>query len=1165
MMQPFRLHGEDAADLAPGTWLLEASAGTGKTYTIVGIVLRLIVEQGIPIERFVLMTFTRAATAELRERLRLGLHGALAAIVDDSDVDDAFLAALASRHRGDETARRRLLVALAGLDAALVATIHGVCHRLLGDHALRIGAPLAADLDGDLVAWRAMVIHDLLRDWARRLSPSGASLAGQALQAEWLQHRCEQLERHPDVVLAGVEALRPEDIEARLDRARNGIAAWSEAIIAFYAERANILGAASVYQTRALRQRLQQVAAQLQHGVHAEQLKDLLRPVLVPNHDKERFNRQHLRALQQTEWFQGLSPLVTIEVGVQRWFLEAYAAALRERPCQSEHLQFQDLLTALDTALDSDRQQALQQAVADRYDVTLVDEFQDTDPVQWRILSKLFQGSGQRLFLIGDPKQAIYAFRGADVHAYLQVAGSDGLRAFTLERNFRSDADLIAAVNHLFDRGETGFVEEQIRFQPVLASQPQRLRLADGMDSRPLQAWWLEAANASAQTRCDLAASCAGEIVRLLAAAERLVDASWQPLQACDIAVLVRSHTEGRLIAEALAALPQPIACVRSMRSSVFASHTAFELASVLSAVLAPHRERSVRAAALTRLVGLTPADLLEEVDASGNQLVAALRELRSSWLAEGFTSAWQGLLDHGLGTVSPRVLLAGDQDGERSLTDLIHLGELLIQAECERELGPDALLAWLQAHIADPSRASDEQLQRLDRDDVAVRILTVHASKGLQFPVVFAPFLWCSPKPDPDQLYHQVHRPHWWLGSSRPKSVQTAQQRGALAETMRLTYVATTRAEHRLYLAFAPQAARGGGGGCTRSGLSWLTAGIGRCAPEQLAMQVRADIADGTMPGLWQQALAHPHIGLGPAPVAASVPMLQQSDTGAAVARTVADWQPLRRMRWFSSYSGLIRGRPVDEPDYDHAPQPEPSEDPLPRGARFGTALHAVFEFVDFHAEMPAILLECERHLTAQGFPAELAPALARLVQRVLHGRLPGLNLSLAVAAERRLAELEVLLPVAQPRELSEIFREHGGEWADYADDLLDLVLPSGYFTGIIDLVFSCGGRFFVLDWKSNDLAPRGGYHHAAMRAEMHHHHYVLQAHLYQVALHRYLRLRLRDYDYDRHLGPAWYAFVRGIDHSDHDSDAGWYQLRPSRMMIEALDGCFAEVPEHA
>ena len=1167
--------------LGSGRWLLEASAGTGKTYTIVGIVLRLLAAGTIRIDRAVLMTFTRAATAELRERLRQGLNLAIQVLEGQVAAgDDPLLQCLLQQHGDRHKVARRLRRALVDCDGALIATIHGFCHRLLHDHALRVGVPLAAELDGDLSAWRQRCIHDLLRDWNHRLTRAGACLVAPALDPTILQEQAQLIERQPDFAFVG-SAIDAATVETRLAAVRQAWPDWRRQIVSFFEARCAVLG--PDYSQRELTPVLDRIGELWDEPDHTL-LEDLLRPLLDP-----RLSTGQRRQLAAEDWHRQLLQLMRCRYGVEQRLLEDFRDALRQRPQQQEHLHFSDLLQALDNCLAGPAGVELQRAVHERYQIALVDEFQDTDQLQWRIFKKLFSATHQRLILIGDPKQAIYGFRGADVQAYLQAAAEIPDRhRFTLATNFRSDAGLVQATNALFDRGPTTFVDEGIPFRPVDARHGQRFD--DPGHPAALQIWWHPFAGRVQTVRRDIADHCAAEIARLLQDARRQDGAHWRQLRPPDIAVLVTSHRQGDLIAEALRRLPRPLASVRNLRTSIFTTSLASDVAQVLGAVLAPHQERRIRSAAVSRIGGLVLADLTDPTRTGDRErIMLRLRELRLRWREEGFAVAWQAILDQGIGLQPARVLAAADSDGERTLTDLLHLGDLLTQTVAEQGLGPDAVVHWLESRIAAPAFDDEEQHLRLERDDDAVRIMTIHGSKGLEFPVAFAPFLWSSPRPDDSPLINEGGHWKWYVApiatdGARHRHLRAAQRRNALAESLRLAYVACTRARHRCYLSFTPQPTRGRHHGCSASPLTWLAwaaeqAGDPGQLPELLGDQIRQEA--------WQQAVqaglrcdGHDQVQLTidpPPPLGKDVARSVDDRSTATPTpddHSVAVWHSPRRRRFFSSYSGLIRNRPVEEPDYDQLrlAGSTGADDPatgmaapsamLPRGPRFGSALHQVLELIDFAADEAAILQQCRLSLVSHGLASDNAPALTSLITDVLLAPLPDRpETNLRRCAEHRLAELEVLLPAVGSGAIATVFATYGGRWADYADDLTDLRIPPGFFVGIIDLIFVDQGRFHILDWKSNDLAGKGGYGHAALAREMRHHHYVLQYHLYLVALQRYLRLRLPDYDAEQHLGSAYYLFVRGVGSDGDDPSAGWYIDRPDQAMIDKLDACFGGV----
>lgn len=610
-------------------------------------------------------------------------------------------------------------------------------------------------------------------------------------------------------------------------------------------------------------------------------------------------------------------------------------------------------------------------------------------------------------------------------------------------------------------------------------------------------------------------------------------------------------------MAEALAAQSPRINATRMMRSSVFSSSIARDLCWLLRAILDPSSQRKMRTAGACRLVALTIEDLQQEpMSAICMHYVARLRQLRDLWLEKGFVSLWTSLLSEGVAGVPLRQQLVRFDDGERHLTDVLHLGDVLISAVNQEQIGPEALMRLLETSIADPRQAQEELLQRLDRDDHAVQIMTVHVSKGLEFPICFVPFAWDGKRIQTDTVFHQQHRACYAFGAvSADQESQYYHEQ--VAERMRLLYVALTRAKHCCYIGCAWQS------GVQHSALHWLAYGTQHEANDA-TMSGQKDFFKATpIEDYWPSVLIHDGAALVDLVDAGdvSIPVHNEHAEAAAMENAadgvVQTWQPVTRQRWFSSYSGLIRNRPVDEPDYDQVHQDVESNerDNLPRGAQFGTAVHAVFEFIDFQASIDEIEAEARKRLIEQGLDAIHAPDTARMVQRVLMAqRLQGQ--SLADIAQRRFAELEVLLPVTDSRDVAEIFAAHGGVWSSYAADIAGISIPPGFFTGIIDLVFEYQGRYHVLDWKTNDLSAKGGYGNAAMEQEMRHHHYILQYHLYMLALHRFLRLRLTDYQYESHMGEAHYVFVRGMQ--SQDENAAWFSARPSVEMIEALDACF-------
>ncbi|HEX7384225.1 MAG TPA: 3'-5' exonuclease, partial [Burkholderiaceae bacterium] len=666
----------------------------------------------------------------------------------------------------------------------------------------------------------------------------------------------------------------------------------------------------------------------------------------------------------------------------------------------------------------------------------------------------------------------------------------------------------------------------------------------------------------------------AGEIARLLGAARRgEVAHDGRPLAAGDIAVLVRSHAHGAAMRAALAGVG--VGSVELSQASIYDSPDAEEVERVLLAVLEPTREPLLRAALATEAMGFD-ATAIEALAADESALLALVErfaDYRGAWLARGIGPMLRRWMA-GEG-VAPRLLARAD--GERRLTNLLHLAECLQEA-AERHAAPEALLRWLQAERR--ARRGDDAVQlRLESDRHLVQIVTVHRAKGLEYPIVFCPFL-CDGHPGgaangiEGREYHDDDgRP---VIDFRPEADGDAiKERIRLeraAEQLRLVYVALTRAVQRCYLVVGGYAVGKSVAESGRSLLNWLVAGDGidparwgkvdAPSPERIdaAWRAFAERSGGA-------------VGLAPLPDDGAEPLPPQrpgADTIAALPapRVPPGW-------WIGSYSSLAQGVRHEAAALDHDlrlapvpadPRPAVERDDIlrfPRGARAGECLHAVFEHADFaeRASWPgAIATALRAHPQGAATDAALRPRmLERMLDDVLHTPLPGGVLLHSVPRARRLVELEFHLPASRlgAGALAAVLREHGYPVPPLAFGTLE-----GYLRGFIDLVFEHGGRFHVVDWKSNHLGDTAADYAAAPLAQaMAEHGYHLQALLYAVALHRHLQHRLPGYRYDEHFGSVLYLFVRGVRPGWRQPDGapcGVHALRPSQQAIERLSSLF-------
>jgi len=668
--------------------------------------------------------------------------------------------------------------------------------------------------------------------------------------------------------------------------------------------------------------------------------------------------------------------------------------------------------------------------------------------------------------------------------------------------------------------------------------------------------------------------ACAGEIARLLSSARdgqiRLGD---RPLAAGDIAVLVRSHAQGAAMRDALAAVS--VGSVELSQASVFDSADAADLERLLAAVLEPQREPLLRAALATEAMGRDAAALqsLAEDEAGLLDIIGRFAAYRHTWLTRGvgrMLREW----NRGEG-VSRRLLRR--PDGERRLTNLMHLGELLHEAAAEHA-GPEALLRWLRTQRGSARRDDAAQL-RLESDRNLVQVVTIHKSKGLEYPLVFCPMLWDGQlhgERRGEGLEYRIDgeavvdmRP---LDKEALKSHKAQQALDAAAETMRLIYVALTRAVHRCTLVVGPYLSRHGNSvshaQSSRARLNWLVAGAGLSPQDWLQNKRTPDQIDAAWAALAQRHA--PQVALVPLPVGRAAPLAPDNVPAEQLAALSLP-RPLPPAWWIGSYSSLAHGAGHDDAAVDHDLRVPPAQNDFtaattiieaddilrfPRGAVAGECLHAVFERVDFSdpAGWPAAVDAALRRF-APALPTDASRALwprmlLRMLHDVLHAPLPG-GLRLAqVPASRRLVELEFHLPSHQldAAELVRTLRQHG-----QAVPALQFGTLRGYLRGFIDLVFEHDGRYHLLDWKSNHLgnAPQD-YAADALQRTMAQQGYQLQALLYALALHRYLAQRLPDYRYETHFGGVLYLFARGV-RPDWPA-AGVHAQRPTLPLLQAL-----------
>jgi exodeoxyribonuclease V beta subunit len=1108
VMEPFDLVGDlpEQGEVV----VLEASAGTGKTFALAGLVTRYVAEGRATLDEMLLITFGRAASQELRERVRAQLVEAARALADPSRVGDNELVAHLLKGSAEEVdaRRRRLRDAIAGFDAATIATTHQFCQLVL-----------------------------------RSLGVAGDSDAGVTL----------------------VESL--DELV-------------SEIVDDLYLQRF-----AGQKETPALtRDEALALAREVVGNPHTE---------LTPA-DPE--------------------PGTTARIRVD--FAHAVLAELERRKRRLGILGYDDLLSRLATALaPADAPARLR--MRRRWKIVMVDEFQDTDPVQWQVIERAFAGHAT-VVLIGDPKQAIYAFRGGDIVTYLQAAATATTRR-TLGTNWRSDRPLVASLQTVLRGAALGHEDivvrdvearhEDHRLAGAPRNAPFRLRVVTrekfgvagtrhiGMD----------------ELRDHVGRDLASDIKALLAS-----DATYdgRPVEAGDIAVIVEAHRDARVCRDALAAAGIP--AVYTGDTDVFASRAAQDWLCLLEAFEQPHRSGLVRAAATTMFFGRTAEELATDGDALTDAVADTLRGWADHARERGVAAVFEAAQVAGMGR---RVLAV--RGGERHMTDLAHVAQVLHETAHRERLGLPALLDWLRGQCGERSGAS-ERNRRLDSDAAAVQIMTVWVSKGLQYPLVYLPFAFTRYVPTRDHvLYHRDGRRCLDIGgkgSPGLREIEALGRREMAGDDIRLTYVALTRAQSQVVAWWAPSWDEPNGG------LSRLLRGrrAGEAAvPDRLTTKV-SDVDAITLFRSWEAA-GGPVVEES-AVVAAPEAAPGEPPSGLGVRRFTRRIDTAWRR---TSYSGLIRAA-AEAPGVASEPEVEVLDDEvvistgsmqrstgsttgistssmqrstssttdvvspmteLPAGAAFGSLVHGVLEHAD--PDTGDLLAELTRHVTEQvsWWPVdvgveELAAALVPLHHTSL-GPLAG-DLTLAqIGLSDRLRELDFEIPLAggdsrsgpdlrtvdvRLADVGRLLREHleeGDPLLPYADRLEAPGLGDqslrGYLSGSIDVVLRVPGpRYLVVDYKTNRLGDPEGVMTAAdygreeLTAAMLHSDYPLQALLYVVVTHRYLRWRQPGYDPATHLGGVLYLYLRGMCGPDTPTSgghpAGVFGWQPPAALVVAL-----------
>lgn len=1140
-----------------GRHLIEASAGTGKTFNITRIYLRCLLEQRLTVQQILVMTFTKAATEEIRGRIAGTLRDALAYWQARSHNEvfeaDPVLDVLYDR-LPVEDALALLQAALLELDDAAVFTIHSFCNNVLSDMAFTSAAPLELALATDTRAMYLQGCEDFIRkvsrdDEAFALLAAHGWHTPERLLSNFLPlmefasppHRASEqtITAQFDAALDTVSARYQPQAKALYSALVNNESLFLTAVIGKDEERARewqvILDWLHNGPLTSVPEELGKFINGNRYRAKREgiaEAKEIVEPVKVLRSDLNKAVDELAKARQA---LLDKAPVYAVVCEA----VEFVRDAVVKQKQRLNTVDFNDLIRLLAAQIDSPEAPLCQQLRL-RYPVALVDEFQDTDADQYHILANVYppQGSSQKLqttlLMIGDPKQAIYGFRGGDIFTYLQAAEQVEYR-WVMDTNWRSVKPMVDAYNRLFwgaamNADGRDLFNFGIRYEPVKASsgaKAAKIPLVDPASDRSALTFIADEPDeedgaSKGATRQRLAEQLTREVVRLLAQAQL----GERPVQPADIAILVQTGTEATIVQGALQAAGLPSVYL-SNRNSLFASAEAADTLMVLNAIWHAHDLRLVNGIIASPLLGLNRHQiqtlLTDEYASDWDALLLQIAQWREIWARRGVMALLLAMLQNSY--------LPNRKEAERSLTNYQHLAEVLEDtARTYRQ--PGHLLNWLHRQVRQPEQAQ-EHIQRLESDARLIQIVTQHGSKGLEYPIVFVPF--ASEYRDPVKFgnsqsevlrYYDPQSAAQQMALGATPDVLERVRREGEAESMRLLYVAITRASHRCYLGV----------------------GEGKLSDQSALGQIvrRADFDDwrAAIEALLQEGAGHSALISHVAKVA--LPAAREDDVALACdefERTLEDnWR-------LYSFSALTRqavhttfrhreaeALPAESGNLPVAAKSDALRFQLKAGAQSGNLLHDMLEVTDFSAPDWAETgtAVARRYGIAEADHEALFVWLDEVLTTplALPGVAPVTLADLPMTDTLREAEFYFPLHNANRRAIGRILQQHRcSHGSEALPAVLEGVRLEGMMHGFIDLIFCVEGRYFVADYKSTMLgdSPQD-YQPDKLNQNNQQHYYDLQYLIYSVALHRFLAQRIEDYDPALHFGGVAYFYLRGM-----------------------------------
>lgn len=1198
-MQPFHL---TSCELE-GVNLVEASAGTGKTYALAGLFLRLIVEKKLSVQQILAITFTKAATAELKRRIRRLLCLALdsfrcgeKAAAEDISVIKSLLEKYPTQKERDEICRQ-LAMAIAGFDEVAIYTIHGFCQRILTENAFECGMLF----DVEFIASQRRLENEFVGDfWRSSFYNANPALLKYALSQGvnkdyFLKLLSTAVLKSELKILPNVKSPTEIELKESLDALKK---LFDRFRIMWRAERDGIArliegkALSGVYfgkKSEKIVLEIDEIVSNTETPVELENsVRKLSQSYLKEKTNKNSKTPEHpLFVLAQDLCEQAAKVEETqrlMLICLKKKFLESLREDFLAYKIRKNVFFYDDLLLRADNALQGDQGENLAAILRKKYKALLIDEFQDTDLLQFAVVSSVFlpvrEKNSNIIFYVGDPKQSIYSFRGADIFAYLRASERVD-RKYTMITNWRSEAGLVKAINALFQTQPQPFVYRQIDFVPVEAASEAKipvLQIADD-NQASLQWWFLPGSEDNNQpvgiikARRKITSAVVAEIVKLL----KLGQSSKafignEPVRANDIAVLVRKNSEAISFQKLLTEAGVPVVLLSTQ--SVFSAPEAEEFKRFLCGLIHYEDKGYLLAALTTPFFNLTAQDLANYGDESPEMEVwyNKFRHYHELWMAGGFLAMFYSFLEKE--QIRSSIVLR--RFAERRLTNYLHLAQELHKAEREGKFNMLQSLQWLEGRRSSEEDVAENEQLRLATDQEGVRLITIHKSKGLEFPIVFCPFAWegdiTNEKHKPAYFHDEDH--NWQmtldLGSNELSDNYEKLVKEELAESCRMLYVALTRAKNRCYFVWGKinKTERSAPTYLFHQETSALPKDIRSLSNEDMLAQL-SSVVEQARDNINLQRMKMPASPESFSRKNESINIVERKFTG----KIDSSWK-IASFTYFTnvklSYAEETIWESEDEvlskkisPDNSAAAA---SMLNFPPGIVSGNMLHKLIEEIDFcNASDSALKSAISENLLKYGISEIWQPVIIELVKNIGAVRLGSPvfgQFSLNCAnKDKYIKEMGFYFPLAgiNSQAIIEVlkkseFGKNTGWCISELQKLLNFPFTRGYLKGFIDLICEFNGYFYVIDWKSNYLGESYDlYSPASLQVMMSKSVYVLQYLIYTVALNRYLKKRIKNYCYEKNFGGIHYVFLRGLRACDLEN--GIYYNRPDYGLIRQLD----------